>query len=121
MLGIKKFFYYLLGLALLGSGILAIVFLFQKATDAAGGAGILCLVLLAIMLYVRHTTKCPHCKKVWVGKKIGDEDLGVSSNAYTKKVGDSYRTYEKHKHLLSYKCTSCGNEWQKTVEKTREL
>ena len=121
MLGIKKFFYFLFGLAMLASGIGAIYLLVKGTTDDAGGTGILCLILWGIMMYIRHTTKCPHCKKVWVAKKIDDEDLGVSSNAYTKKVGDSYRTYEKHKHLLSFKCISCGNEWQKTVERTREL
>ena len=94
MLGIKKFFYFLFGLAMLASGIGAIYLLVKGTTDDAGGPGILCLILWGIMMYIRHTTKCPHCKKVWVAKKIDDEDLGVSSYLRERMLnGASYKGF----------------------------
>ena len=125
MLGFKKFCFYVFGIILVGliaMGILGA----SQSTDNTDNTwilvwGCICLIPLIIMLLIRSSTKCPKCKEVWVAKKTGDEDMGVSSNAYTKKVGDEYRTYEKHNHLLSYRCTSCGHEWQKTVERERQL
>lgn len=120
MLGVKKFFFYVFGLALIALAIFALSQI-HKDPDAAQVAGWLCLAPPVIMLLIRHTTKCPKCKKVWVGEKLSDEDMGVSSNAYTKKDGNEYHTYEKHHYLLSYRCISCGHEWQKTVERERRL
>ena len=79
------------------------------------------LPLLFAMFYMRHTTKCPQCKKVWVGKRLSDEDLGACSGVFSKKVGDKYHQYEKHKHLKSYQCTACGHEWQKNVTVDKQL
>lgn len=120
MLGVKKFFFYVFGLALIALAVFALSQI-HKGPDAAIGAGVIALVPLIIMLLIRHSTKCPKCKKVWVGKKLSDEDMGVSSNTYTKKTGNDYHTYEKHRYLLSYRCISCGHEWQKTVERERQL
>lgn len=124
MLGFKKFCFYVFGLVF---AFFAFVALYMLATMPKGDSGAavvpggISLVVLIIMLCIRSSTKCPKCKEVWVAKKTGDEDMGVSSNAYTKKVGDEYRTYERHNHLLSYRCTSCGHEWQKTIERERQL
>ena len=123
MLGIKRFFYYVFGLAMIALGGLALFMQFAEGADRDMPPilGLLCLVPLAIMLYIRHTTKCPNCKKVWVGKRLSNEDLGTSSGVFTKKSGDTYHQYEKHKHRLSYQCTSCGHEWQKIVERDHRL
>ena len=112
---------FVFGLALIAVGAFAIYALTKNARDVAMVAGGLCLVPLLIMLYIRHTTKCPRCKKVWVGKRLANEDLGASSGVFTRKSGDNYHQYEKHKHRLSYQCTSCGHEWQKIVERDHRL
>lgn len=123
MIGVKKFFFFVCGLAVVVLGGVAIFLLNSPQAEpvAAIIPGFFCLIFLLGMLKLRSDTKCPHCNKVWVGKKIGDEDLGACSNTFTKKEGDTYHTYEKHRHRESYKCISCGNEWQKTVEKDKRL
>ena len=128
MLGFKRFFYYVFkivfGAALIGFGALAAYELQLGHTEEAGGAGICCLialVLLLIPLAIRLSTKCPHCKKSWVVKKTGDEDLGSSSGVFTKKSGNEYHQYEKHKHRLSYHCNACGRDWQKIEEQNHQL
>jgi hypothetical protein len=123
MLGVKKFFYYLFGIVMVvfGGGAIYLLQFVKEAPEPAIVTGVVCLIALVIMLIIKSTTKCPKCKKVWVGKKIGDEDLGVCSNTFTRKSGDSYHTYEKHRHVLSYRCISCGHEWQKTVERDKQL
>ena len=84
-------------------------------------AAIAFFVILIWSWLIKRNTTCPRCKEPFVAKKIGDDDLGVSSNAYTKKVNDSCHTYEKHRHMLTYRCTSCGHEWQKNEEVERQL
>lgn len=123
MLGVKRFFYYLFGIVMVAFGGAAIYLLrfVKQEPQMSILTGVACLIALVIMLCIKSTTKCPKCKKVWVGKKIGDEDLGACSNTFTKKDGDSYHTYEKHRHRLSYRCISCGHEWQKTVERDKRL
>ena len=121
----KNFIFIVLSLLLIPSGICGIIALCGGVNldnnPKAFLMGCAFPVIVILMLYLYFSTKCPKCKKSFVAKKIGDEDLGVSSNAYRKKVNDSYHTYEKHRHLLTYRCTSCGHEWQKTVEVERRL
>ena len=130
MLGIKKFGFYVLALLLVPAAIVGIMGLASgtpatldvfTATDLGIAMAILCLVCLGLMLHIRQTTKCPQCKKVWVGKRLANEDLGTSSGVFTKKCGNEYCQYQKHKHRLSYKCISCGHEWEKIVEKDHRL
>lgn len=130
MLGIKKFFYFVLGLVQIPLAVIGIMGLTKGPNESIGecdanGLGWAAVIVFAIvaliMFAIRSTTKCPKCKKVWVGNRTDKEDMGPCSNAFRKKSGDTYHTYEKHKYLLSYRCNACGHEYQKTVTSDVQL
>lgn len=122
MLIIKRLVFFVLGLLTLALGAVTTKYVLDGEVLAALCVpGAFCLLCFICMVAIRAGTRCPQCNKVWVGKKVGDEDLGVCSNTFTRKDGDTYHTYEKHKHLESYRCTSCGHEWEKTVTREERL
>lgn len=69
----------------------------------------------------KKNSRCPSCGKDWGLKEMDSEDLGPSSNAYTKEENGKSHTYERHRYLTTYKCSSCGHELQRTEEKERCL
>ena len=115
-----KFIYNFFKLAFIALAIFTL-FLLCLENEIALLGGIGSLILLGLMWLIRSGTQCPICKKDFVAKMIGDEDLGVCSNAFRKKFGDAYHTYEKHKCRYYYECTACGHKWQRTVEEDKRL
>ena len=78
----------------------------------------------AILVWRRQlktSTKCPKCGKDFTLKEIDSEDQGALTNKYWKGEGSSRHQYEKHRILVTYRCTSCGHELQRKKEKEIRL
>lgn len=78
-------------------------------------------VVLLWRWHLKTSTKCPKCGKDFALKEINSEDQGTLSNVYYKGEGSSRHQYEKHRILVTYRCTSCGHELQRKKEKEIRL
>lgn len=115
--------YNILTLALIPTGICALLFVlglfigFNFPLNAMLAAFAFPAILLA-RWYIKSSTKCPKCKKDFVVGEVDSQPVGAPSNSYRK--GDGH-TYEKRSYLKTYRCSSCGHEFQKTVEVEKRL